>query len=142
MDEWDTGRLTNGEQAVVAILRKALFRLPVKPYENTFVVNATASPTCRYIMLVCFYSVIIRGGPKNNRKLNVAGELEAVARCAARWRESIQYCSSPPRGVNLGWPLLLLCFFFKCLLGSSATFVMVDNKEQRVCVKFCFLLRK
>jgi hypothetical protein len=44
MGEWNTGRLTNVEQAVVAILRKALFRLPVKPYENTFVVNATASP--------------------------------------------------------------------------------------------------
>jgi hypothetical protein len=37
--------------------------------------------------------------------------------------------------------LLLLWLFSKCLLGGgSAIFMMVDNKEQRVCVKFCFLL--
>jgi len=29
-----------------------------------------------------------------------------------------------------------------CLLGSSAIFMMADNKEQRVCVKFCFPLGK
>ena len=51
----------------------------------------------------------IRGGPKNNRKLNVARELEVVARCAAWCRESIQYSSSPPRGVNLG---CCCCGFF------------------------------
>jgi hypothetical protein len=45
MDEWNTGRLTNGEKAVLMILRKALFRLPDMPHENTFVVNATASTT-------------------------------------------------------------------------------------------------
>jgi len=52
------------------------------------------------------------GGPKNNRNLNVARELEVVARCAARCRESTQYSSSLPRGVNLGWLLLLLWLFF------------------------------
>jgi hypothetical protein len=41
------------------------------------------------------------GGPKNNRDLNVALELEVVARCAARCRESTQYSSSLPRGVSL-----------------------------------------
>ena len=71
----------------------------------------------------------------------MARELEAVARCAARCRESIQYSSSPPRGVNLG-RLLLLWLFSKCLLGSSAIFMTTDNKEQRVCLKFCFLLGK
>ena len=59
MDEWNKGRPTNVEQAVGVILRKALFRLHDKPHENTFVFIATASPTCSYIMLVCFYSVII-----------------------------------------------------------------------------------
>ena len=59
--EWNTGRLTNGEQAVVVILRKAIFLLPDKPLEKTFVFKATASPACRYIMLVCFYSMIIYG---------------------------------------------------------------------------------
>jgi len=44
----------------------------------------------------------VRGGPKNNRNLNVARELEVVARYAARCRESTQYASSLPRGVNLG----------------------------------------
>ena len=44
----------------------------------------------------------VRGGPKNNRNLNVARELEVVARCAARCRESAQYSSSLPRGVSLG----------------------------------------
>jgi len=56
------------------------------------------------------------------------------------FRESTQYSSSMPCGVNLG------CYccgiFSKCLLGSSAIFMMDDNKEQRVCVKFCFLLGK
>jgi hypothetical protein len=31
-------------------------------------------------------------------------------------------------------------FFSKCLLGGVAVFMMADTKEQRVCVKFCFLL--
>ena len=46
-----------------------------------------------------------RGTPppkKKNRNLNVARELELVARCAATYRESTQYSSSLPRGVNLG----------------------------------------
>ena len=42
------------------------------------------------------------GGPKNNRKLNVARELEVVARCATRCHESIQYSSSLLCGINLG----------------------------------------
>jgi hypothetical protein len=40
--------------------------------------------------------------PKNNRYLNVARQLEVVARCAARCRESTQYSSSTPREVSLG----------------------------------------
>ena len=86
--------------------------------------------------------VTYEGGPKNYRKLNVARELEVVTRCPARLREPIQYSSSPPRGVNLVWLLLLLWLFSKFLLGSSAIFMMADNKEQRVCVKFCFLWGK
>ena len=35
-----------------------------------------------------------------------------------------------------------MAFFSKCLLGSFAIFMLADNKEQRVCVKFCFLLGK
>jgi hypothetical protein len=35
-----------------------------------------------------------------------------------------------------------LWFFPEGLLGSSAIFMMAVNKEQRVCVKFCFLLGK
>jgi hypothetical protein len=42
------------------------------------------------------------GGPKNNRNLNVARELEVVTRCAARYHESRQYSSSLTRGVDLG----------------------------------------
>ena len=74
----------------------------------------------------------------------MARELEVVSQCAATCRESTQYSSSLPRGVNLGFLLLLLWLFFfpKCLLGSSAIFMMADNKEQRVCAKFCFLLGK
>jgi hypothetical protein len=41
-------------------------------------------------------------GPKNNRNLNVARELEILARCAAMCREATQYFSSLPRGVTLG----------------------------------------
>jgi len=52
------------------------------------------------------------GGPKNNWNLNVARELEVIARCAATCRESTQYSSSLPRGVNLGWILMLLWLFF------------------------------
>jgi len=54
----------------------------------------------------------IRGGPKNNRNLNVARELEVVARCAARCLKSTQCSSSLPHGVNLGLLLLLLWLFF------------------------------
>ena len=42
------------------------------------------------------------GERKNNRNLNVAHELEVVARCAPRCRESTQCSSSLPRGVRLG----------------------------------------
>jgi hypothetical protein len=74
------------------------------------------------------------GGHKNNWNLNVGRELEVVALCAARCRESTQYSSSLPRGVSLGWVLLLLWLFFStCLLGALAIFMMADNKEQRVC---------
>jgi len=61
------------------------------------------------IIIIMFYTT----GPKNNRNLNVARELEVVARCAARCLESTQYSSSLPRGLNLRWMLLLLllCFF-------------------------------
>jgi hypothetical protein len=45
---------------------------------------------------------LYEGGGKNNRNLNVARELELVARCAARCRESTQYSSSLPRGFRLG----------------------------------------
>jgi hypothetical protein len=50
------------------------------------------------------YSVFVRyeEGPKNNRNLNVARELEVVARCAALCRESRQYSSSLSLGVDLG----------------------------------------
>ena len=47
-------------------------------------------------------SAIYEGGPKYNRNLNVACELEDVARCAARCRESTQYSSILPRCVNPG----------------------------------------
>jgi hypothetical protein len=82
-----------------------------------------------------------KGGPRNNRNLNVARELEVVARCATRCRESAQYSSSLPRGVSLGSVLLLLWLFFSMrLLRGLAIFMMADNKEQRVWVKFYFLL--
>jgi hypothetical protein len=55
---------------------------------------------------------LYEGGPKNNRNLNVARELELVARCAAKCRESTQYSSSLPHGVSLRWMLLLLRLFF------------------------------
>jgi len=41
----------------------------------------------------------------------MARELEVVARCTARCRESTQYSSSLPHGVNLDWLLLLLWLF-------------------------------
>ena len=74
----------------------------------------------------------------------MARELEVFARCTARCRESTQYSSSLPRGVNLGRLIVAVAFFFtpKCVLANSAIFMMADNKEQRMCVKFCFLLGK
>jgi hypothetical protein len=44
----------------------------------------------------------IRGGHKNNRNLNVARELEIVARFATKCGMSTQYSSSLPRDVILG----------------------------------------
>jgi hypothetical protein len=68
----------------------------------------------------------------------VARELEVVARCAARCRESTQYSSSLRRSrLNV---IVVAAFFSKCLLRGLAIFMMADNKEQRLCVKFCFLL--
>jgi len=56
--------------------------------------------------------MIYEGGPKNNWNLNVTHELEVVVWCAARCHKSTQYSSSLPRGVNLGYLLLLLWLFF------------------------------
>jgi hypothetical protein len=89
---------------------------------------------------VSFETVMYEGAPKNNRNLNVARELEELARCAARCGESTPYSSNLPLGVSLGCVLLFLWLFSKCLVGGLAIFMMADNKEQRVCVKFCFLL--
>jgi 5-carboxymethyl-2-hydroxymuconate isomerase len=36
--------------------------------------------------------------------------------------------------------IVVVAFFSKYLLGGLAIFMMADNKKQRVCVKFCFLL--
>jgi hypothetical protein len=41
-------------------------------------------------------------GPKNNRNLNVARELEVVAPCAVGCHESRQYSSSLSLGADLG----------------------------------------
>jgi hypothetical protein len=70
----------------------------------------------------------------------VGREIEVVARCAARCRESTQYSSSLQRGVSLGSVYCCCGFFSKGLLGGLAIFMMADNKEQRLCVKFCLLL--
>ena len=43
---------------------------------------------------MCILLEVYEGGPKINWNLNVARELEVVARCAARCRESTQYSSS------------------------------------------------
>jgi hypothetical protein len=61
---------------------------------------------------IIYNIAIIRGGPKNNWNLKVARELEVVARCAARCRESTQCSSSLTRGVSLGLVLLSLWLFF------------------------------
>jgi hypothetical protein len=51
---------------------------------------------------VAHHQEVYEGRPKNNWNLNVVHELEVVARCAARCRESTQYSSSVLRGVSLG----------------------------------------
>jgi hypothetical protein len=64
------------------------------------------SPSFMYLMFrLCYVGMkmpIYEGGPKINRYLNAAHELEVVARCAAKCRESTQYSSSLLRGVSLG----------------------------------------
>jgi hypothetical protein len=67
--------------------------------EATFFLNSTADRSSVGLYSI---SVDVRGRPKNNRNLNMARELEVVARCAATCRESTQYSSSLPRGVSLG----------------------------------------
>jgi hypothetical protein len=54
------------------------------------------------MMIIIYETIVYEREPKNNRNLNVARELEVVARCAAKCRESTQYSSSLPRGVSLG----------------------------------------
>jgi len=63
------------------------------------------------MIIQVYYDTMYDEGPKNNWNLNVARELQVVVRCAARYRESTQYSSSLPRGVNLGSLLLLLWLF-------------------------------
>jgi len=46
------------------------------------------------------------------------------------------------RIASSGLTVVVATFISKCLLGSLAIFTMADNKEQTVCVKFWFLLRK
>ena len=72
------------------------------------------------------------------------------------WRANQKQSRDAPLGVASQHNTLAVCrvasiqvdcyccsgFFPKCLLGSSAIFMMADNKEQRLCVKFCFLLGK
>ena len=72
------------------------------------------------------------------------------------WRAQQNYLRNEPLGVASQHNTLAVCrvasiqvdcyrccgFFPKCLLGSSAIFMMADNEEQRACVKFCFLLGK
>jgi hypothetical protein len=55
-----------------------------------------------FLQLLPRLPVTYEVGAKNNRNLNVARELEVVARCSARFRESTQYSSSLPRGVSVG----------------------------------------
>jgi len=78
--------------------------------ECCLLTRQTNKQTTKGTFIIC--PVTYEGRPKNNRNLNVARELEVIARCAARCRESTQYSSSLPRGVNLGWLLLLLWIFF------------------------------
>ena len=52
------------------------------------------------------------GGHKSNRTLNLVCKLEVIVRCTATCCGSTQYSSSLPRGINLGWLLLLLWLFF------------------------------
>jgi hypothetical protein len=47
-------------------------------------------------------SILYEGGPTNSQNLNVARELEVVARCAARCHEPRQYSSYLSLGVDLG----------------------------------------
>jgi hypothetical protein len=115
------------------LLKDSKFRQNLSSVSRTLITNVNGFLT---IIFTC-----TRGDPKNNRNLNVARELEVVARCTARCRESTQYSSSLPRGVSLGWVLLLFWLFSKCLLGRFGYFMMADIKEQRVYVKFCFLFR-
>jgi hypothetical protein len=60
-------------------------------------------------------------GPKNNRNLNVARELEVVARCAPRCRESTQYYSSWRQTARvfccLATPSSRATFKFRLFLG-------------------------
>jgi hypothetical protein len=57
----------------------------------------------KYVLICYLYLVVLYEElPKNNWNLNVARELEVVARCAPRCRESTQYSSSMTRGVSLG----------------------------------------
>jgi hypothetical protein len=58
---------------------------------------------CLSIMETKFTHILqFTRGPKNNRNLNVACELEVVAGCAARCQEPRQYSSSLSLDVDLG----------------------------------------
>ena len=70
--------------------------------EDKSTANAATAACTRKVVRVCAMKMYVGRGPKSNRTLNLARELEVVVRCAARCCGSTQYSSSLPRGVNLG----------------------------------------
>jgi hypothetical protein len=87
-------------------IRSSVYRM-----EHEYVHVQLYSYNCTILKASCAMEILTmrgkfymtyEGGPKSNRNLNVARELEVVARCAARCHEPTQYSSSLSLGVDLG----------------------------------------
>ena len=98
--------------------------------------------TKQHLSASCSKWLTYEGGPKSNRLLiwraNYKQLCDVPLRLAGQ-HNTLAVCHM----VSIQVDCYCCCgFFSKCMLGSSVIFMIADNKEQRECIKFCFLLGK
>jgi len=91
-----------------------------------------------HLMLVLLYEV----GPKNNENFFSGGERGVTSVCPSLVR--VRDCPPHQLVKRRPWEKVyrIMWFFSSTSVMVFVDFSMADLKEQRVCIKFCFLLGK